>query len=463
MSIPHAMCLKLVGVFFFLLPVLICRNVEAELQKADGYRGIWYSNQPTKDEYRYKYSGGMATYCMKHIPMAVYAPTVHKTFFVYGGTDETGKTLLEMVSYYDHATGKIPRPTILMDKHTDDAHDNPVISLDDEGHLWIFVSSHGTARPSYILRSQEPYSIDKFETVLETNFSYPQPWHIAGKGFLFLHTRYAKGRGLYYSTSADGRTWTDPVSLSHIGEGHYQISWPCGDKVGTAFDYHPKGKGLNYRTNLYYLETPDIGKTWLSASGQRIETPLAEVHNPALVHNYEAEGLLVYVKDLNFDKENYPAVLYVTSKGWQPGPQNGPHTWRVAHWTAGAWSLSDVTVSDNNYDSGSLYIGDDGVWQILGPTDAGREAFNPGGEIVLWTSKDNAKSWVRTRSVTRHSLHHNSHVRRPLNAHPNFWAFWADGDTRQHSESRLFFCDKTGKQVRMMPLHMQKDFQKPKK
>ena len=28
----------------------------------DGYRGIWYFNQPTKDEYKFKYSGGMATY-----------------------------------------------------------------------------------------------------------------------------------------------------------------------------------------------------------------------------------------------------------------------------------------------------------------------------------------------------------------------------------------------------------------
>src|SRR4051812_7107154 len=29
--------------------------------KDDGYRGIWYSNQPTGDRYRYKYSGGFAT------------------------------------------------------------------------------------------------------------------------------------------------------------------------------------------------------------------------------------------------------------------------------------------------------------------------------------------------------------------------------------------------------------------
>ena len=42
------------------------------LRKDDGYRGIWYCKQPTKDEYRYKYSGGMATYPQQHAPIAIY-------------------------------------------------------------------------------------------------------------------------------------------------------------------------------------------------------------------------------------------------------------------------------------------------------------------------------------------------------------------------------------------------------
>ena len=51
------------------------------LAKTDGYRGIWYFNQPSDDEYRYKYSGGLGTYCAKHIPLAYYAKEVDKTFF----------------------------------------------------------------------------------------------------------------------------------------------------------------------------------------------------------------------------------------------------------------------------------------------------------------------------------------------------------------------------------------------
>ena len=73
-------------------------------RKLDGYRGIWYCNQGQGDEYVYKYSGGLGTYCAKHRPFAIYCPEVDKTFFVYGGTDEAEKTLYHMVSYFDHKT-----------------------------------------------------------------------------------------------------------------------------------------------------------------------------------------------------------------------------------------------------------------------------------------------------------------------------------------------------------------------
>ena len=49
------------------------------LTRDDGYRGIWYFNQPQKDEYAYKYSGGLGTFCCSHQPFAVYASEVRKT------------------------------------------------------------------------------------------------------------------------------------------------------------------------------------------------------------------------------------------------------------------------------------------------------------------------------------------------------------------------------------------------
>lgn len=141
------------------------------LPRASGYQGIWNFNQPTNDSYRYKYSGGFATYPQQHVPIAIYAPEARKTFFCFGGIQNGRQELLHCVSYYDHRRHTVPRPVILLNKQTEDPHDNPVLSIDAEGHLWVFSNSHGQSRPSFIHRSRRPWSIDSFERIAETNFS----------------------------------------------------------------------------------------------------------------------------------------------------------------------------------------------------------------------------------------------------------------------------------------------------
>lgn len=437
-------------------------------RKDDGYRGIWYANQAQDDEYEYKYSGGLGTYCAKHIPLACYAKEANKTFFVYGGTtrresDPSVKpSLLAMVSYYDHATGQVPRPTILMDKQTRDAHDNPVLMLDDAGYVWVFVAAHGTARPAYIFKSVQPYDIKTFEQIAETNFSYPQPWYMDDQGFLFLHTRYNQGavhRKLFWMTSPDGVTWSEPKPLAGIGVGHYQISWRFKDKVGTAFNYHPKGVGLNGRTNLYYMETRDFGKTWRNARGEVLELPLSEVDNPALVMDYEERKRLVYLKDLTFDPMGNPIILFVTSKGYEAGPKNGWRNWMTARWTRREWEITGAIRSDNNYDTGCLHVEKIDQWRMFAPTVTGPQPYNPGGEVAMWTTEDLGRSWYR-KLLTRDSEFNHTYMRRPVNAHPGFYAYWADGHGRKPSASRLYFATKEGDVFRL-PTVMTGDFAKP--
>jgi len=422
--------------------------------QTDGYRGIWYCNEKTGDEYVYKYSGGLGTYTAYHIPMAYYAAPANRTFFVYGGTAEGQPRLLIMASYYDHERHRLPRPTVLCDRGTDDAHDNPVVSVDDAGYVWVFASSHGRGRPSYIFRSREPYTTESFEQVAETNFSYPQVHYLTGQGFFFLHTLYNGGRGLHWATSPDGRRWDGPHRLSHIARGHYAVSWRQGDRIGTAFNYHPEPGGLNFRTNLYYVETDDFGRSWHNAQGDRLELPLQEVRNPALAHDYESEGLKVYVQDLNYDTRGRPIILYITSPGWQPGPQNDPRIWTTAHWNGERWEIRGSIVSDNNYDTGCLHVDADGTWRLIGPTEPGPQPGNPGGEIAIWTSGDEGATWRKQRALTRNSIYNHTFVRRPAHANPQFHAFWADGHGRQPSESRLYFADRSGEQVWRLPAKM---------
>lgn len=454
----------MVAVLRSVLIVILCPPLAvthaAPAEKANGYRGIWYMNQPTGDRHKYKYSGGLGAYPQQHTPIAIYSRQANKTYFCYGGSTGKPNELAAMVSYFDHATGQVPQPRIVLVKPTGDAHENPTLQLDDAGYVWIFSNTHGPAANSYIFRSTAPYSIDDFEQTARTNFSYSQPWFVPGRGFLFLHTRYQNGRRLFWMTSPDGRQWSPPKPLAQVGEGHYQISGRRGSRIATAFNYHPTPGGLNARTNLYYLETDDVGATWRNAAGQPVATPITEVHNAALIHDYEAEQRLVYLKDLNFDAAGRPVILYLTSRGYAPGPESGPREWFTAHWLGMRWQIRPFTTSDHNYDYGPLYIEGD-QWRTIAPTAPGPQPDGAGGEMVLWTSRDEGATWQVKKLLTRDSELNHTYARRPIDAHPQFYALWADGSPLEPSESRLYFTDREGSAVWRLPTNMDAEFAAP--
>ena len=449
-----------------------------------GYQGIWYFIGPTRDEYAYKYSGGLGTYPANHSPFAVYAPAVRKTFFCYGGvTDSASRALCHFVGVFDHRTKTVSRPTLLLDKHTDDAHDNPVLQLDGQGFIWVFSTSHGTDRPSFIHRSRNPYDASTFERIDATrldaagkkvpfaNFSYFQSHYLPGQGFLALMTHYDRAvlpnpeksrRTISFLTSADGVSWSAWQDLATMEEGHYQTSGRRGNRVGSAFNYHPHrsvGSGLDYRTNLYYVETDDFGKTWHAADGTRLTLPLTKIGNAALVQDYARPGLNVYINDVNFDAAGRPILFYLTSRGPDSGPKNGPYTGHVAHWTGQNWIIHDVGAFDHNYDMGSLYVAGK-TWRIIAPLRPGPQPFGTGGELTLLESRDEGKTWTTGRDLTANSSRNHVYPRRPEAPHANFYAFWADGNARRPSASRLYFCNQRG-DVFQLPAEMKKDWEKP--
>jgi len=429
----------------------------------DGYKGIWYTIGQSS-EYGYKYSGGLGTYTADHIPMSIYSEEADKTFFVYGGTTaENEKHLLIMISYYDHKKGVVPKPVMVYDKKgVDDPHDNASIAIDDDGYIWVFISGRNVTRLGYIYKSTKPYRIDSFEKVYETVMTYPQPWWIKGKGFIHLFTKYTApnthGRELYWSVSKDGKQWSADKKLAGI-EGHYQLSNIHNNKIVTVFNYHPGGSA-DKRTNIYMVQTDDMGNSWKTVDGRILETPLTDPHSDALVYDYESKKKLVYLNDLNFDKEGNPVILAIISRHFQPGPKGSPREWVTLHWKNAKWNIHTVCESSHNYDMGSLYITGD-EWLVVGPTETGPQPYGTGGEIALWKSKDEGKSWKKIKDITSRSPRNNSYVRRPLNAHSDFFAYWADGNADEFSRSVLYFTNKKGNKVWQLPYDMKNDFEKP--
>ncbi len=439
--------------------------LQAQNKRADGYKGIWYTIEQSS-KYGYKYSGGLGTYTADHIPVAIYAPEADKTFFLYGGTTQADERhLLVMISYYDHKRHVVPRPVVVCDKNgVDDPHDNGSLAIDNDGYLWVFVSGRNVSRLGAIYRSTQPYSIDSFEKVHETVMTYPQPWWIEGQGFIHLFTKYTapgtRGRELYWSTSPDGVHWQPDQKLAGI-EGHYQISNQCGNRIVTAFNFHPTGLA-DTRTNLYVLQTDDMGRTWKTMEGLPVETPLTDIQNAALVHDYQSEGKLVYLNDINFDQDGNPVILAIVSRHFQPGPQGDPREWIVFHWNGEQWLRHKVCESTHNYDMGSLYT-EGKEWRIIGPTEAGPQRYGTGGEMALWTSRDEGLTWKRERLITTDSPCNHSYARRPVNARPDFYAFWADGHADEMSKSHLYFTNREGTKVWMLPYDMDTDFAHPQR
>lgn len=465
----HQMSIRFLLSYCFLLFTSYGAFSQEDLtgQKIPGYRGIWFElNQ--KFPYGDKYSGGLGTYTAKHIPLAIYAPEVDKTFFVYGGTtNEEEKHLLCMIGYFDHRQQVVGMPVVVYDKKgVDDPHDNPSISIDDSGYIWVFVSGRGRSRPGFIFKSDHPFDISSFTKVQESEMTYPQPWFISGSGFVYLFTEYTGVRELYFRTSPDGMQWTDDAKLSGIREqdtersGHYQVSNRFDNKVCTFFNRHPDGN-VDQRTDLYYLQTTDFGKTWTNINGEKMDLPLQEVINSARVLDYKSLGKNVYLKDLKFDEKGNPMCLYITSNGHEPGPDNDPREWKLSRWSGKKWIHSTIATSDHNYDMGSLIL-QERNWYLIAPTTDGPQRFGTGGEIDLWISKNKGRRWRLERPITRGSSFNHSYMRAVLNGISPFQFFWADGDPDKQSISHLYFGDLQGN-IWQLPYIMTDDEQKPLK
>ena len=436
--------------------------------KMDGYKGIWFDlHQNT--EYGPKYSGGLGTYTMKHTPMAIYSPEKDRTYFVYGGTTgEDERYLLCMIGCYDHKTGMVCKPTVVYDKQgVDDPHDDPSILIDKQGYVFVYVAGRSNKRVGYIYRSKRPYDISEFESVgFEELMAYPQPYLMEdGTHFLFF-TRYDGVRRLYYRTSPNGKDWSTPYqSIANIiapgdkKSGHYQITGKWGNKLVTTFNRHFNGD-CDTRTNIYYMQTTDGGKTWTQADGKTVvHLPVTKVNDPCRILDAESKGQNVYIKHVNFDGQGNPLVLYLTSYGPFPGPAYGPREWFVAHWNGRNWMHHFVTTSTSNYDSGSIYV-EGKLWRIIAPTAPGPEKWGIGGEVESWISTNQGKTWKKEHEYTKDSPRNHGYCRMPLHAKDPFYTFWADGNFYNPSISYLYFGDSKGNTYRL-PYEMKSEWEKP--
>lgn len=438
-----------------------------ENERIAGYKPIWFElNQ--KYEYGDKYSGALGTYTAKHHPLAIYASEVDKTFFVFGGTkSEESRHLLCMIGAYDHKSGLVSRPVVVCDKMgIDDPHDNPAILIDDQGYIWVFVSGRGRVRMGFKYKSKKPFYINEFEKITTEEMTYPQPKKMGSNYFNFF-TKYMGVRQLYFEKSENGIHWSEDSLLAAIpdkkGEksGHYQISAQWQEKkIGTFFNRHPNGV-VDKRTDLYYLETVDMGETWTTVGQQTLSIPVNEKDSPSMVIDYASSKKNIYLKDMVFDKVGRPICLYIRSNGHKPGLQSQPYEWCITKWDGFQWTTHTITSSDHNYDMGSLLFHEEKLY-LIAPTAIGPQKWGVGGELQLWQSDDLGVHWIKEKELTQKSKMNHSYVRKSENYKAPFVFFWADGHAHQFSKSELFFGNLQG-EIWKLPYSMDNESELPKK
>ena len=202
---------------------------------------------------------------------------------------------------------------------------------------------------------------------------------IRRRAFFLFDTRYDGIRRTFFQTSKDGVNWSDfqPIaSIIEPGEeksGHYQFANYDGEKLVCCFNRHINGS-VDTRTNIYFIQSKDWGKTWTTADGTVVELPILREQGPALIRDFHKEGKNCYIKDINFDYKGNPVIYYVTSDNHLTGPDGGARVHSVARWTGKKWKFSDFTESTHCYDSGSLWV-DGKEMTIITPSDPGPQLW----------------------------------------------------------------------------------------
>lgn len=319
-----------------------------------------------------KYSSPLGLGSQKHAPVAIERPASKNSnsnfiYFTYSGpvTLDNSTTIASTsgqgnlsttqefhfdtkkspvlgiyVSKYNPTTNQATKPILVHAKYTDDFHDNAVINMDRDGHIYVLISGRSNGRQMLLYRSNAPYSLSGFTDITPDTpsaahkVSYPKFFWTDNGYFRLVYTD--------YDSRGDRNIWSAEIvpngsqkallrqaePIAELG-GHYVVGDARGNDIVIAFNEHFGHP--DSRTNLYYMHSEDGGETWKNANDQNLSIPLTRsALNSVAVKQYNISSTdqLIYVKDIAFETTSngrkYPEIAVIGVQGAKGSPLHEP-------------------------------------------------------------------------------------------------------------------------------------------
>jgi hypothetical protein len=355
---------------------------------------------------------------------AIHDAAARKTFFAFHhGSAATPEAI--GVASLDHASGTVARPTLLPPGKAGRAGDALSLDLDSSGTIWLCAGS-GDGEPARLFKSNRPHEIGAFTSTQGPALGSPVLHVVGERGLLVLGLiSSAHGTAVAASTSADGQSWSPPRPLVAIDAGQTFLTGRFRDKIGLVLAAFTAEEGPRAPGNVYYLESPDAGRSWQTVRRVPIDRlPIQAADHPTKVWDYRSARWAALLKSLAFDSFGNPVIAYLVGSPRRTGPPR--YTWTTSRWTGREWETTGILPASSADDGGVLQVGADRTWRLLTVRNGHLEA-PPGAaaepRLAAWSSDDQGRSWNRLfASPGADSQRHA--VFRPFDAPPDCDAFW---------------------------------------
>lgn len=254
--------------------------------------------------------------------------------FVYTGFVNSHGDIV--ITKMDVKTGGLEEK-VLYPKYEKDDHANPSILIRNDGHVMVFVTSHGD-KVLNVFISEKPRDISLWQSVVQQEYKkvicYTNPVQLSKeKNRIYLFFRNIDWKPSMIHSDDGGLTWSEAVQLvdSPGARPYMKVVSDGKDQIHFAFTTgHPRDEAQNTVFHMVYKKG-GLYKTDGSFI-KKIEDLPVHIDEASVVYNAKKTDVRAWIWDIALDKKNRPIIAYTRL------PQEKEHHYHYAQWDGKKWN-----------------------------------------------------------------------------------------------------------------------------